>query len=500
MSIRQRTFAGGYRFKRFEGRPGETLAQAPLPRTVAVPLWDPQGGALPPLVQAGAPVRAGQILARDDESLSSPVLAPVSGTVKEVRDIEGPQGKVPTALIEGDGEDGWEKLPVEDWRKAEAARLEERLYTSGVTVLGESGLPTRFRSAVVSPGEVEHVIVQDAQAEPYNAAPAALLGGRSARELAAGLEILKRIFTGARFHLAAAPPSASLLGQIAAALGDPGWLDLYRVRPKYPQGRQEVLVRTVLGGEYPFGYPAIHLGVVVLDLQAVLQAYEAVAEGKPLIERVITLSGPGFSRNLHLRARIATPVGRITSGYLREGFPVRLVLDSALTGAAIAQEETPLPATARHLIALREGPEVELTPFAKPGFRADSYSSTFASAVLPVSRRAETNLHGELRPCISCGYCAEVCPVQIMPNVLHRYVQRRVVDEELVRLRLFNCIDCNLCSYVCPSKLPLAALMQEGKELARQDGLDPTPGAAARLRLKGLAGPAGEERAEAQPR
>ena len=85
----------------------------------------------------------------------------------------------------------------------------------------------------------------------------------------------------------------------------------------------------------------------------------------------------------------------------------------------------------------------------------------------------DTNLHGEHRPRIACTYCDSVCPAGILPHLLHRYVQREVIDETLVRLRIFDCIDCNLCTYVCTSKIPLAALMREGKEKLKEEGLDP---------------------------
>jgi Na+-translocating ferredoxin:NAD+ oxidoreductase RnfC subunit len=107
----------------------------------------------------------------------------------------------------------------------------------------------------------------------------------------------------------------------------------------------------------------------------------------------------------------------------------------------------------------------------------------------------DTNLHGEHRPCIACTYCDGVCPAGILPHLLHRYVQREVIDETLLRLGIFDCIDCNLCTYVCTSKIPLAALMREGKEKLVAEGLDPRPAEAERRALKGLSARAGAEAA-----
>ena len=103
----------------------------------------------------------------------------------------------------------------------------------------------------------------------------------------------------------------------------------------------------------------------------------------------------------------------------------------------------------------------------------------------------DTNIHGEHRPCIACTYCDNVCPVGILPHLLHRYVQRGVIDETIVRYRIFDCIDCNLCTYVCTSKIPLAQLMRKGKDSLKAEGLDPRGRAVDRLQLRGVPAYAG---------
>jgi Na+-transporting NADH:ubiquinone oxidoreductase subunit NqrA len=148
------------------------------------------------------------------------------------------------------------------------------------------------------------------------------------------------------------------------------------------------------------------------------------------------------------------------------------VLNSLIAGAAAAPE-APLPAQASVLIAVAENREGGFLSFAAPGLASDSRSLTFAAGLLPLPKKPDTNLHGEHRACISCGFCEDVCPVRILPNILHRYVQKNVIDETLVRFQIFRCIDCNLCSYVCTSKIPLARLMREGKEKLAKEGLAP---------------------------
>jgi Na+-transporting NADH:ubiquinone oxidoreductase subunit NqrA len=113
----------------------------------------------------------------------------------------------------------------------------------------------------------------------------------------------------------------------------------------------------------------------------------------------------------------------------------------------------------------------EFLAFIRPGFRRDSYSRTFMSNFLPsIQKTFDTNMHGEERPCISCNYCEEVCPVSIIPHILSKYVKRSIVDETLANLHIYDCVQCGLCSYVCPSKIPLAQHIKEGMEMLTAQG------------------------------
>jgi Na+-transporting NADH:ubiquinone oxidoreductase subunit NqrA len=151
------------------------------------------------------------------------------------------------------------------------------------------------------------------------------------------------------------------------------------------------------------------------------------------------------------------------------------------------------------LIAIPEDVQGPPLAFSRPGFRTDSYSRTFLANFVPFSKTVDTNLHGEHRPCIACTYCDSVCPVGILPHLLHRYVQREVIDETLLRLRIFDCIDCNLCTYVCTSKIPLAELMRQGKGKLQAEGLDPRPEQARNRALKGLPGATGDPESSLRP-
>ncbi len=449
MAIRYKSFPGGYAFKRFAGRPEDTLVEAPLPALVRLPLRGPDGADLPALVKNGEQVKAGQALARGP---SGAVLATLSGRIEELKPAAWLGGKTKVATIAGDGSADWTALSGRpgDWRAAGPEALLELARASGAAAL---------------PAQAAHLVVQAAEDEPHNPNPEVLLEAWGLEALLEGLAILKKAFPGAHLHLALHRRRRALAARIAEAAGRQGLsLELYGLPGKYPAAHRAILVPALLGRAVP--------QAAVLDLQALLHLRDAVVLGKPMLERVVALAGTGFTRRPHLRARIGTPLGELAQPYARAGRESRLVLNSLIAGAAAAAE-APLPAQASVLIAVAENREGGFLSFAIPGLASDSRSLTFAAGLLPLQKKPDTNLHGEHRACISCGFCEDVCPVRILPNLLHRYVQKNVIDETLVRFQIFRCIDCNLCSYVCTSKIPLARLMREGKEKLAREGLAP---------------------------
>jgi Na(+)-translocating NADH:ubiquinone oxidoreductase A subunit len=271
----------------------------------------------------------------------------------------------------------------------------------------------------------------------------------------------------ARFHLAVSAGTRSLF-----ASGAPEWLRVTLVDEKYPQLHEGILAGAVAGAAVPAWKRAIDSGIVILDAQDVLQAREAVIEGKPLVERLLALGGTGFRRNPHLRARIGTPIGELVRDHL-DPAAATLIVGSALTGDAVEDPATRAVGRDASLLVALPAPGREKFAWARPGWEWDSHSRVFMAGMLPIRKAADAGVHGEHRPCITCNFCDRVCPAQILPHLLHRYVRRNIIDESLVRYRIFDCIDCQLCTYVCPSKIPVAQLMADGKRRLREEGLVP---------------------------
>jgi electron transport complex protein RnfC len=488
MLIKNRRFTGGYRFRKFEGAPGEKIIEDPVPKKVIIPLKQGFGKAVKPLVAKGDTVRAGQVIGSEPDSISNPVHASINGTVEDILKLSYPEGETESIIVNSDGTDEWQPLKghSNDWQSLSDEKLEELIYLSGVSSLDSSGIPTHFNSSVVLPKDIENIIIEGTGDGVYNISLDLLLQGDGINRFISGIRILRRIMPGAAVHIVLSREEKKLINRMLSVTKDFEWINIYPLEPKYPQGSSEVVVPTVLGKKYPYGFLPASIGVVVLGMQTALQVYDAVALGKPLIERTIALCGPGFAENLHVRARVGTPVNDIIGPKVKNPDEYRFVADSAMIGNTISDFGLPVLRTWSKIVALREKKEGEMLSFAKPGFVKDSYSMTFASSYLNLKKIADTNIHGEERACISCGFCEDVCPVGIIPHLLFRYTERDMVDEILVKYRIYKCIDCNICTYVCPSKIRLAGIIKEGKEKLLEMGIDYTEPVKQNFELKGL--------------
>lgn len=490
MLKRYKTFKGGFKFINFAGQPKNILEETPLPQGVVIPLRQGFGTEVKCLVKKGDIVSAGQIIGRDDDSISSPVHSSVNGVVEDIRRINYFKRDVAMVLIRTtDPKKEFLRLPghSQEWWKLSNEKIEELIYLSGVSALDKEGIPTRFKSSIIQPDDVKHLIIHGVASEPYNISIETLLEGKNLLHFFEGVKILKRIMPKAKVHLAVNAHKRKIIEQFIKLTYELEWLDVYLLEPKYPQGYDEMLVPTILNQKFPYGYSAANIGVVVLNFQAAFGVYNAVAEGKPLIERIIAICGPSFKENIHLKVRVGTLLGDVLFDRLKQDSSARVVMNSLLTGVELKDFSLPVDKTYSQIVAIPENKNREFLSFLRPGLRRDSYSRAFLSKWLPgVKKFPDTNKHGEERPCISCSFCEEVCPVRIIPHLLSKYVKRGVIDETLMNYEIFNCIECGLCSFVCPSKIPLLAHMREGQEKLIMQGCDRTQCILPYFDLKGI--------------
>lgn len=470
-----KAFKGGYRFKRYSGQAQPDIISCKIPSQVIIPLKQGFGIEVKPLVKKGENVSAGQIIGRDDDCVSSPAHSSVKGIVEDIRRINYLKDNVTMVFIRST-EPSVEISRLSgysaQWTKLSSEKIEELIYLSGVSSLGKAGIPTHFKSSIIPPEEVQYLIINGIDSEPYRISSDLLLQAENLAHFFEGVKILKKIMANCKVHLAIEPANRRIINELSRLSLRTDWMDTYPLEPKYPQGCDEMLVSTILKQRFPYGYSAANIGVIVLNIETVLNVYNAVTDGLPLIEKTVAFCGPNMRENLRYKIRVGTPLSEVVKERIKKD-PCRLVLNSLLTGFNLDDFSIPLGRTFSKIIAIPENKEREFLAFILPGIKCDSYTRAFLAQWLPNAQKSpDTNQHGEERPCISCGYCEEVCPVRIIPHLLSKHVEREIIDEKLFNYGIFNCIECGLCNFVCPSKIPLLKHIKKGQEELSKEGLD----------------------------
>lgn len=410
------------------------ITQAALPEELVVPLLQHRGEMAQATVRPGQPVLKGQLVG-EAPGRGAHIHAPTSGIVIAVEDrtmahSTGQPG--PCVILKPDGEDHWlEREPLDNWQQAAPERLRARIRQAGIVGLGGAVFPTDLKAQVQSPRSVHTLILNGAECEPYISCDEMLMR-ESPKEIVAGAVILARAVNARHIVIAI----EDQMGQVGEALEaavrktEASHITICKVPKLYPEGGERQLVQTLTGQEVPLGGYPQDLGLLVQNVATAAAVYDAVVEGTPLIERIVTVTGNGVHTPRNFRALIGTPVAHLikaAGGYTDD--IARLVVGGPMMGYALPSDAEPVTKASNCLLALNHDdvhvPQAEM-------------------------------------PCIRCGECARVCPAQLMPQTLHTHIQGKQWDETEA-LGLAACIDCGCCDLVCPSQIPLVSWFRYAK-------------------------------------
>ena len=423
------------------GRPSEEIETLPAPGVLHIPLRSRRFNFTELAVEEGAEVEAGQVLATDPANHSLPLLAPASGTVRLGAEghvtIEGAKAGAGGAA---EGSERERLVALGAWRFASDAHTGE---------LPDPG------------GKPAAVVVSTERHEPYVASGAALLAGRVA-DFVRGLKSLAALSGMKKIHVAIPKKAGGALAELRDALrGDPRG-EVIAIPSRYPHGEPRLLARAAGLKKRP-GSP-----VWAFDVAGILAIDDALSASRPSVHNVISLAGPGAISPRHVKALVGHPFNGIIGDDLARG-PCRVVNGGAMSGMAVPLEERGLSVECSGLTLIPEHTEREMLGFMRPGFFRRSFSRCFLSSLRPAfPERLTTGVRGERRPCVSCGFCEDVCPAGIMPHLIHKYLYKDDIDGA-EKMRIDLCLECGLCSYVCPAKLELRQQFVEAKEQIRQE-------------------------------
>lgn len=458
---RKLNIKGGYSFKRLAGTPKPILRNGIMPKKVIIPLRQGFGEEVAPIIKIGDKVKAGQIIGIDDSSISSPVHATINGTIKDICLIKTYKDEVNGVIIEADGNEidlVTINPTIKDYREADPDIISKILYLSGFTSFGQFGFPTKYNTSSFAQDQIENLIINAIYSEPYSLSNKVLVD--KIDNIIIGLDILRKSLKGkADIHIAINAKDKDIIKPISESK----WLNVVPLKAKYPQDHDFLLAQAVLGKNIPFGGTALDINTIIMDVQAVVHAYEAVVKGKPIIERIISLGGTALKDNFFLKVRLGTTLKDIIEPLLNSS-EYRVIYGGLMTGKACSDISIPVDRTTSSIAVINENKERQFLFFLRPGINRGSYSNDFLSSIFPyVENKVDTNINGEYRPCIYCNYCESVCPAKLMPYLLSKYFIHDMIDDA-ENFRPLACIECGLCTFVCPSKIPIMSHVKGLKE------------------------------------
>ena len=422
----------------------KSIETGPIPKDVVIPLQQHIGQPCKPLVAKKDIVEEGQVIGEADAFISAPVHATVSGKVKDVDIYPHPSGgNALSVVITCDGERrDWEEGVTDLSLDLDALSVEDirdKVRAAGIVGLGGAAFPTSVKLSPPKEGVVDTVLLNGCECEPYLSADHRLM-----------VEFPERVLYGMKAIMKSLGASRAIIGvednkqdAIDALLeAAPGIIDDLEVVPletKYPQGAEKMLIHAVLGRVVPVGKLPFDVGVVVNNTHTAFSIYEALKFGKPLMERIVTISGNGVKEPKNMLLKIGTKFEdalNLCGGIVaEEGEEVEVINGGPMMGIAQTSIDVPV-VKGLSGITILTGKEIKPADFG---------------------------------PCIRCASCVDVCPMALMP---YKIADMGRLNMELPLFDKWGgmaCIECGCCSFVCPSKRPLLQWIRVGKfELRRE--------------------------------
>lgn len=409
---------------------GKELRIAPLFDKYIVPVRQNIGAPPTLTVKKGDAVKKGQRIAEPGGFVSVPLHSPVCGTVGDIIEITGVTGASEQAVeIIADGTDEWDTGldPIPDWADTEKDVLKKRILDAGIVGMGGAAFPTHVKLSPPPEKNIDTLIVNGAECEPFLTADHRLMLTRT-EEALTGIAIAAKILKVSRIFVGVEDNKMDAIEKMAEAAAK-FKITVVPLHVKYPQGAEKQLIYALTGRQVLEGGLPMDVGCVVMNIGTAAAVHDAVILGHPLIERVTTVTGTPVVDPANYLVRIGTPIRKLLelSGGVKEN-PAKVIMGGPMMGFAQSNIDVPVAKNSSGVLLM--APE-EIEQF-------------------------------EGNPCIRCSRCVKACPMNLLVPTLSTMIEAgefAMAEHNYV----MDCVECGTCAYICPAKRPLVQHFRRAK-------------------------------------
>lgn len=424
---------GGIHPKENKFSAGKKIETIDLPKIVSIPISQHIGSPAEPIVAKDDTVKVGQLIAKSSGFVSANIHSSVSGKVLKIDKVLDFSGyKQNCIIIEVENDEWLEDIDrskdLVDNLDISAEEIKNRIIKNGIVGMGGATFPTHVKLSIPPGKTCKHLIINAVECEPYLTADHQLMLEK-ADEILVGCKLIQKLVDAEKVIIGIENNKKDAIQLLTEKAKKYSNIEVQPLKVKYPQGGEKQLIKALTKREVPSGGLPIDVGCVVQNVGSVFAIYEAVQKNKPLIERVVTVTGKSVSNPKNILTRIGTPSDMLiaAAGGLPEDSG-KIVSGGPMMGKALASNNVPIA------------------------------KGTSGILILPQEKASRP----ECFNCIRCGRCVSVCPMGLEPYLLKNMAEVSMF-EELQKERVLDCIECGSCSFTCPASQPLLDYIRLGK-------------------------------------
>ncbi len=405
------------------------------PKTVLISMAQHIGAPAKMLKNKGDKVERGELIGEASGYVSGNVYSSVTGTVASAEIAAPPLGRGANALLINTDANAVNLAYSEDsnYMSLSAEEMSKKIQKAGIVGMGGATFPAHVKVDGAAKGGCDTLIINGVECEPYITSDYRLMVEYT-QELFKSIEILRKIIPSVKRTVIGIEANKPLAIEEMTKIGKTCNVEVMALRLRYPQGAEKMLIDAAAGRTVPVSKLPMDVGVLVVNIATLYAIYEAVAKDKPLIERLVTVSGDAIKEHKNLWLPLGTPISHVVEecgGITEEN--VLVLAGGPMMGASVPSLDQCVNKGTNSLLFLNKDKMPKEIEY----------------------------------PCIKCGRCANACPLRLSPTEIAHTAKAKIKDK-LNDLDIATCFECGCCSYVCPSKIPLTQWIRFGKDLLRR--------------------------------